>query len=142
MTERPDDSPMIQALIDSTPNTTAILPPGVYHIATPLRVGFHGHADGPSGRGYLIGAGPDKTFIFSLNASMSMVIADLPDGKSYSNRSSYHFHVGGLTLAGGRYGIHWTAGEQMAHIQVGQSVLSHILFANFTAGAGIFADDV
>ena len=85
--------------------------------------------------------GPDKTFIFALNASMSMVIADLPNGRGYHNRSSYQFHVGGLTLAGGRYGIHWTAGEQIAHIQVDQSVLSHILFANFST-AGIFADDV
>ena len=72
---------------------------------------------------------------------MSMVMSDLPDGEGYSNRSSYHFHVGGLTLAGGRYGIHWTAGQQMAHIQVEQSVLSHVLLANFT-GAGIFVDDV
>jgi hypothetical protein len=141
MTEPHDDAPMIQALIDSTPNTTAILPPGVYHIGTPLKLGYHGHADGPAGRGYLIGAGPDKTFIFALNKSMSMVMADLPDGMGYANRSSYHFNVGGLTLAGGRYGIHWTAGEQMAHVQIGQSVLSHVLFANFT-GAGIFADDV
>eukprot|EP01051_Picozoa_sp_SAG22_P003923 SAG22_NODE_200_length_15420_cov_4.424581_11_plen_585_part_00 len=141
MTEPRDDAPMIQTLIDSTPNKTAILPPGVYHIGTPLKLGSHGHADGPTGRGYLIGAGPDKTFIFALNASMSMVVADLPDGEGYANRSSYHFHVGGLTLAGGRYGIHWTAGQQMAHIQIGQSVLSHVLLANFT-GAGIFADDV
>ena len=72
---------------------------------------------------------------------MSMVIADLPDGMGYSNRSSYHFNIGGLTQAGGRYGIHWTAAGQMAHVQIGQSVLSHVLFQNFT-GAAIFADDV
>ena len=112
---------------------------GVYHIGTPLKLGYHGHADGPAGRGYLIGAGPDKTFIFALNSSMSMVIADLPDGMGYANRSSYHFNIGGLTLSGGRYGIHWTAAGQMAHVQIGQSVLSHVLFANFS-GAGIFAD--
>jgi hypothetical protein len=34
-----DDSAFIQAIIDSTPNTTKTLPAGAYHIATPLRLG-------------------------------------------------------------------------------------------------------
>ena len=123
---------MIQALIDSTPNHTAILPAGVYHIGSPLRVGCHGDCR-LSGGGYLVGAGADRTFIFALNESMSMVVGA-------GAGQSYHFHVGGLTMAGGRYGIHWAAETAGPHMQVTESVLSHILFANLSVG--IFADDI
>jgi hypothetical protein len=124
-----DDTTMIQALIDSTPNTTAILPPGVYHISTPLRVGNHGNR-----AKYLVGAGMDQTFVFAMNDSIAMVVG-AGDG------NSYHFHVAGLTLAGGRYGIHWSSATAGLHAQITESVLSHVLFANFSVAA-IFADNI
>lgn len=121
----PDDSAKIQALIDSTPNVTAVLSAGIYHILTPLRL--------PK-TGFLVGAGPDKTIILALDPMMSMVTGAGQGG-------SYPFHMAGVTLAGGAYGIHFEEATMGPHAQVTESFLSHVQFSNFSK-AGIYMDNI
>lgn len=84
--------------------------------------------------GYLVGAGPEKTFIFALDASMSMVVGDGLGG-------STNWNMAGITLAGGTHGIHFEEATMGLHAQVTESFLSHVYFANFS-GAGIFVDSI
>ena len=120
-----DDSAYIQGIIDSTPNSTALLPAGTYHIRTPLKLG---------GSHFLLGAGPERTFIFALDPEMAMVGGDGSGG-------SYSLHIAGLTLSGGAYGIHMSEGTFGVHAQVTESWISHCLFANMSKAA-IFVDDI
>eukprot|EP00039_Didymoeca_costata_P023100 m.5964 g.5964 ORF g.5964 m.5964 type:complete len:779 (-) comp3453_c0_seq1:107-2443(-) len=120
-----DDGPMIQALIDTTPNKTVVLKAGVYYIQSPLRL---------KKMNYLIGEGPDKTIIRALNASMSMIVGG-GDG------ASGQINVAMLTLEGASYGIHLNQEYSGPHFQCTDSFLSHILFLNISV-AGIFLDDI
>jgi hypothetical protein len=120
-----DNSAMLQALIDASANHTTIVPPGVYHIGTPLKVG---------GRSFLMGSGPDKTIIFALDPSMSMVVGNGEGG-------SYRFSISGVTLAGASYGVHMTEATFGLHAQVTESQVSHVLFANMSV-AGIKVEDI
>jgi hypothetical protein len=125
-----DDTAMIQAIIDSTndTNNTATLSAGTYFISSPLRLSAAG------GRTYLVGAGAHKTIILANDPSMSMVIGSGAGGSTSIN-------IGGLTLAGGAIGIHFTEATFGTHVQVTGSFLSHLYFANFSTAA-IFADDI
>ena len=120
-----DDSAKIQAIIDSTPNTTAVLPAGTYHIAKPLHM---------TKKGYLVGAGPGKTFIFALDPAMSMVLGDGAGG-------STNWNLAGLTLAGGKHGVHFEEASMGLHAQVTESFFSHVYFANLS-GAAIFMENI
>ena len=120
-----DDSAMIQAIIDATPNASKTLPAGTYHIANPLRLG---------GTSFLVGAGPDKTFIFALDPAMSMVVGNGRGG-------SYTLNLAGVTLSGGAYGIHMSAATFGSHAQVTGSWVSHVVLANMSS-AGIYVDDI
>ena len=50
-------------------------------------------------------------------------------------------NLAGLTLAGGAIGVHFTEATFGTHVQVTESFLSHVYFANFSTAA-IFADDI
>ena len=65
---------------------------------------------------------------------MAMLVGD-------GSGSSYQLNVAGVTLAGGKYGIHFEEATMGLHAQVTESFVSHILFANFS-GAGIFLDNI
>jgi hypothetical protein len=127
-----DDSSMIQQLIDATVNSTGggMLGPGVYHIGKPLKLG----AKGAVHQSFLVGAGPAKTFIFSLNPAMSMVVGAGDGG-------SVHFNLAGVTLAGGAIGIHFTNATFGAHAQITQGQFSHVQLVNFSTAA-IHTDDI
>ena len=73
----------LKALIDSTVNCTGapILSPGVYHISKPLKLA----AKGTGHQSFLVGAGPDKTFIFALDPAMSMVVGAGDGGSTQFN---------------------------------------------------------
>ena len=120
-----DDSSKIQAIIDATPNSTQTVPPGVYWIAKPLRL--------PK-QSFLVGAGPDKTFIFALDPHMSMVVGAGGGG-------SYQWNLAGLTLAGAAYGVHFEESTMGLHAQVTGSFFSHVQFANFSSAA-IFMENI
>ena len=126
-----DDTARIQAIIDSSANTTAnttavpVLPAGTYHISSALRLGGHG---------YLVGAGADKTFIFALGPQMAMIEGNGAGG-------SYSFKLAGVSLSGGAYGIWMREATFGLHTQVTGSWISDVLFTNFSK-AGMFMDDI
>jgi hypothetical protein len=111
-----------------------VLRAGTYHIGTSLRLGC---GKRPAGEcGYLMGEGPDKTFIFALDPSMDMVTGDA------SVYDSARMHIAGVTLAGGTHGIRLADATMSNHshpgrvaVQMTESTISHLYFANFSGTA-------
>jgi hypothetical protein len=118
---QPDSSATIQAAIDK--NGIASLPPGVYYLDKPLKVGARRRVEG------LIGAARERVQLVAKG--------DFPiiEGRGDIGRDGeaalVSLVLSGLTLQGGTYGIHWSAepGNLGAGGVVAWSEFSELTFA-------------
>jgi len=132
-----DDTAYLQGIIDSWPNRSELVPPGVYYISRSLRVGPTKQAASGAGQPNfhcLIGTGPSQTIIAALDSRI-----DLITGNGYGG--SYQLCVAGVTLQGGANGILLDKDSLGPHAQITDSFISHILFKDMS-NAGIFMKDL
>lgn len=125
---KPDATDYLQGLIDS--QGIARVPAGLYHISRPLRL--------KAGQG-LLGAGDTRTAIIAKSPALDMLVGDVHcDGESVCPTK---FALHGITLQGGRNGIHWDVNGSGIGAQYSDSYWSHVTFRDM-AEAGIFVDGI